>query len=195
MKKNFTAALIILSSIVMSSCTENRASETRVDAKEKSKDTKAQVPIKTDGPVLGMIETDQYIMKLHRAFHYNPAGNKIPASTRPKAGYKFIYLDVSLKNKDEKTLDGGFLFIGLKITDENNKEYRKPVAALAIYKTENPDENDDKEYKAMWGKLQPGEFHRALIYAVEVPESLHDLILSMPVKERARDFKQIRFSL
>jgi hypothetical protein len=175
------------------SCSDDPAVDKTGDSKANKK--KLLVKSATDGPFIGAIETPDYLLKLHRAFIYETTGNEVVAGTKPKEGYKFIYLDVSLKNKSSQKLDGGFLFIGLTVKDEKGTEYKKPAAALASYITEHPQEDNGAEYGALWKTFKPQEFHRAIVYAVEVPKGINEFVLSMPVAPRAKERKELKFIL
>jgi len=41
----------------------------------------------------------------------------------------------------------------------------------------------------------PDEFHREIIYAVEVPEGMNNFTLSLPVDRLRKEWKEINFSL
>ena len=189
------AGLLGFAGVITTSCSDNKAAQTEelaIPKKEKKTDA---APVKTDGPSIGAIETDNYVMKLHRAFAYEPKGSEILVGMKPKPGFKFIYLDVSLKNKSAEKLDGDFLFIALKLTDEKGVEYKKPAAALAAYATDHPEDNNGGEYAALWETFEPGEFHREIVYAVEVPAEKNNFELHMPTNSLRKEWKKISFSL
>jgi hypothetical protein len=195
MKKIIMAGLAIsLASAMFSSCQDNRAAGSE-SAKPGAKKDENKAAVKADGPAIGTIETDKYVMKLHQAFTYKPAESTVMANWTPKEGYRFIYLDVSLRNKGAEPLDGGFVFIALKVTDKNGVEYKKPAAALAGYTTDHPEASNQKEYEALWEKFDPNEFHREIIYAVEVPEDINEFTLSLPADRQRKEWKQLSFSL
>ena len=156
---------------------------------------KSTAPVKGDGPSIGTIETDAYIMKLHRAFSYEPAGSEVLAGMKPKAGHKFIYLDVSLKNKGPEKLEGGFLFIALRVTNANGIEYKKPATALAAYTSERPEESNSDEYNALWESFKPNELHREVVYAVAVPKNENSFVLHLPADRFRKEWKTVSFSL
>ena len=166
-----------------------------VKSKTSNEKKKSTSPVKADGEAIGLIETGNYALKLHRAFAYLPKGANILAGMKPKAGHRFIYLDVSLKNTGTKNFEGGFLFIALRITNEKGIEYRKPAAALAAYTATHPEENNDEEYAALWEKFAPGDFHREIVYAVEVPETEKHFLLHLPTDKERKDWKTISFAL
>ncbi|RYZ27918.1 MAG: hypothetical protein EOO10_11235 [Chitinophagaceae bacterium] len=196
MKKKFlSAATIGLALVTIISCSDNKAAEVNPIALTKKEPEKSKAPVKTDGPALGSIETGNYVLKLHRAFAYEPKGSEILAGMKPKPGQKFIYLDVSLRNTGTEKLEGGFLFIALKLTDENGTEYKKPAAALAAYSTDHPEDNNSTEYAALWETFEPAEFHREIIYAVEVPAEKKNFVLHLPVDRLRKEWKKISFSL
>lgn len=196
MKKRFLSAAIIGFSVVsISSCSDNKAAEVKPVVLSKKELEKSIAPVKTDGPALGSIETGNYVLKLHRAFAYEPKGSEILAGMKPKPGQKFIYLDVSLRNTGTEKLEGGFLFIALKLTDENGTEYKKPAAALAAYSTDHPEDDNSTEYAALWESFAPAEFHREIVYAVEVPTEKKNFVLHMPVDRLRKEWKTISFTL
>jgi hypothetical protein len=186
--------LIILVAGLFSACQHNQAAEVKAKNTNElpKKETAASKP---DDASVGTIETENYIMKLHRAFTYSPKKSEVMANWTPKQGYRFIYLDVSLRNKSVQPLDGGFVFIALKVTDKNGTEYKKPAAALAAYTSDHPEAQNLKEYNALWEKFEPNEFHREIIYAVEVPEDINEFILSLPADKRRKEWKQLSFTL
>jgi hypothetical protein len=181
--------------IVGTSCSENKAAESGNEPSFKKEPTKTPANVKPDGPAIGSAETDSYVLKLHRAFSYEPAGSVVLAGMKPIAGHKFIYLDVSLKNKSPEKLEGGFLFIALKVTDKNGTEFKKPAAALAGYTSAHPEDNNDAEYSALWESFAPNEFHREIVYAVEVPAHENNFVLHIPADRQRKEWKTISFSL
>lgn len=193
MKKLIAMALAGGWMMFLSSCSENHA--TKPVASKPKIDKTSAASVKEDGTAIGSIETDSYVMKLHRAFAYEAQGSDVLAGFKPKEGFKFIYLDVSLRNKGPQKLDGGFLFIDLKLTGENGVEYKKPAAALAAYTSEHPEDSNTDEYNALWGTFDPNEFHREIVYAVEVPKELNSFVVSMPVVARKKDRRELKFSL
>jgi hypothetical protein len=177
------------------SCSDNNAAEVTIKSETSKNAKKNTVPVKTDGPAIGAIETEDFVLKLHSAFVYEPKGSDVLTGMKPKAGHKFIYLDVSLKNKGTEKLEGGFLFIALRVTDEKGKEFKKPAAGLAAYTSEQPGKYNDDEYAALWESFQPGEFHREVVYAVEVPVAANNFVLHLPVDKQRKEWKTIPFSL
>lgn len=196
MKKVIVASLAIgLTAVIFTSCQSNHAAETKTVKKTSNQKEASKVTIKTDGPAIGSIETADYVVKLHQVFNYKPQENAVMANWTPKKGYRFIYLDVSLRNKSAAVIDGGFVFIALKVTDMNGVEYKKPAAALAGYISDNPETQNQNEYNEMWGKFEPNEFHRELVYAVEVPENINEFELSLPADNKRKEWKKLQFSL
>ncbi len=196
MKKMIITGLALgLTSILFISCQDNHATEKKEIKKTNADKKESKAAIKTDGEAIGSIETADYIVKLHQVFTYKPKDNAGMANWKPKEGHRFIYLDVSLKNKSAAVLDGGFIFIALKITDKNGVEYKKPAAALAAYTSENPDAQNQDEYNELWGKFESNEFHRELVYAVEVPENINEFELSLPTDNKRKEWNKLQFSL
>jgi hypothetical protein len=195
MKKiKITDLAILFIGMMLPACQDNHATEPGKNGIEvPAKETIASP--KTDDAAIGFIKTENYVMKLHSVFNYKPKPVAGMANMEPKPGFRFIYLDVSLRNTGTAKLDGGDLFIALKITDKNGIEYKKPAMALAAYATEHPDDQSDKEYNALWEKFEPNEFHRALIYAVEVPVNIKKYILSLPVDRTRKEWREIEFEL
>jgi hypothetical protein len=194
-KTTFATCIISLAAFYLISCSDNKAAEVKVKSTLKKELSTNKSPVKEDGPAVGVIETDIYTMKLHRAFTYSAKGTELLAGFKPKAGYKFIYLDVSLRNKSTEKLEGGFLFIALKLTDDKGVEYKKPAAGLAAYTSEHPNESSQAEYNALWEKFEPGEFHREIIYCVEVPIASKTFVLHMPADNKRKEWKTISFSI
>jgi hypothetical protein len=193
MKKFIATGLVAgLFASVIVSCNDSSAS-TKPEVVNGKKEEAASV--KKDSAAIGSIKTVNYEMKLHRAFVYAPASVEMLAGFTPKAGFKFMYLDVSMKNTGTAVLDGGEIFIALKITGSDNKEYKKPAAALAAYTSENPGASNPAEYNALWEKFEANEFHRELIYAVEVPADMKAFTLSIPVDRQRKEWKELKFSL
>lgn len=200
MKQFLTVSLclsVALTGII--SCSDNHAanhsSPKNAINTRKGKTQNEAKPAKADGTAVGQIETNEFVMKLHRAFSYDPNGSEILVGTKPKPGHKFIYLDVSLRNKGVQKLEGGFLFIALRVTDEKGTEYKKPAAALAAYTSEHPEDNNDAEYAALWETFEHDEFHREIIYAVEVPQNEKNFVLHLPTDRQRKGWKTINFSL
>lgn len=196
MKKIALAAVVFsLASILFSACQANHAAEPRVKGKSKKDSTSKKTTVKREEPPIGTILTENYVMNLHGVFVYFPKKSAGMANWKPKEGHRWIYLDVSLRNVSRKPLDGGAVFIALKIKDKNGVEYKKPAAALAAYHSDNPGVQDVKEYDGLWASFTPGEYHREVIYAVEVPENINEFTLSLPVDKLRKEWKQIDFSL
>lgn len=195
MKKLFLASLATgLAGITVVSCNDNQAAITKKPvAPEIKKEISA--PVKKDSAFIGIIQTANYEMKLHRAFVYAPQGSDVLAGFTPRPGHKFVYLDVSLKNTGVDAVDGGQIFIALKITGSDGVEFKKPAAALAAFASENPGASNLDEYNALWEKFEHGEFHRDIIYAVEVPGSMTQFTLSIPADRKRKEWKQLKFSL
>jgi hypothetical protein len=200
MKKTILFGLSVgLAAALFSACQGNQAAEPKskdiAEITKKEAASKETGTAKTDGNSIGAIGTDNYTMKLHSVFAYSPQKSDVMANWTPKPGYRFIYLDVSLRNKSTQPLDGGAVFIALKVTDKNGVEYKKPATALAAYTSDHPEAQNLKEYNALWEKFEPNEFHREIIYAVEVPENVNDFILSLPADKRRKEWKQVSFNL
>lgn len=187
--------MLMMATIAITSCSNNNAAELRIKSETNNEARKSAAPVKADGPAIGSIETETYVLKLHRAFAYMPKGSEILAGMKPKPGHKFIYLDVSLKNKSTEKLEGGFLFIALRVTDEKGNEFKKPAAALAAYTSDHPEESNDEEYAALWESFRPNEFHREIVYAVEVPADENKFVLHLPINKLRKEWKRIPFSL
>ena len=196
MKKLIAISVIVtLSLSALTSCNENKAAGVKVNSATPTETKKSAAPVKEDGPAIGTIETSSYVLKLHRAFTYEPKGSEILNGMKPKQGFKFIYLDVSLKNKGAQSLEGEFLFIALRVTDAEGNEFKKPAAALAAYTTEHTRESNDDEYSALWETFKPNEFHREVVYAVEVPLNEKSFVLHLPTDPLRKEWKTINFSL
>ena len=196
MKLNSIALAAALGLLVASSaCTQKKGDET---AKQTSFDKKptSNTPDKKDGAFISSIETGDYIMKLHNAFVYTShTTNAVVTNVKPKEGFRFVYLDVSLTNKSSGPIDGGSLFISMKVTDDKGTEYKKPAMALALYRTENTGAEEREEYKALWETFKPGDMHRAIVYAVEVPAHINDFIISLPTDRKRKEWNTARFSI
>lgn len=195
MKKLFSASVLpVLAACIITSCNDNQAAVTKKSiTAEPAK--KISALAKKDSAAIGIIQTADFEMKLHRAFVYAPQGSDVLAGFTPRPGHKFIYLDVSLKNTGAEVVDGGQIFIALKIAGDNGVEYKKPAAALAAFTSENPGASSQEEYNALWEKFEHGEFHRDIIYAVEVPGSMMQFTLSIPEDNKRKSWKTIKFSL
>ena len=66
---------------------------------------------------------------------------------------------------------------------------------MAAYTSENPNENTDDEYNDLWKTFQQNEFHRAIIYCVEVPVAVKNFVLHIPTGRKRKEWKTINFSL
>lgn len=194
MKKILATGLMasLLANLAVS-CNDSTASTKPAVITAKKEEITA--PVKKDSAAVGMIQTDNYEMKLHHAFVYTPAGSEVLAGFKPKEGFKFMYLDVSMKNIGAGKVDGGEIFIALKIIGSDHKEYKKPAAALAAFTSENPTASNLREYNALWEKFDPNEFHRDIVFAVEVPADMKEFTLRLPVDRSRKEWKEIKFSL
>lgn len=195
MKKLIATGLVAgLFATVIVSCNDNQAAPVKpVETKTEKKE--AIAPVKTDSAAIGNIETADWEMKLHRAFVYAPKGSEVLAGFTPKEGHKFMYLDVSLKNTGTEPVDGGQIFIAMKVIGSNGTEYKKPAAALAAFTSENPAASNLEEYNALWEKFGHGEFHREIVWAVEVPADMNNFKVMVPADKMRREWKEIKFSL
>jgi hypothetical protein len=196
MKKLIVSTFIAgLIATAVTSCNDNQAAPAKPAATKATEKKETAAPVKKDSAAMGNIQTTGWEMKLHRAFVYAPAGSEVLAGFTPKPGFKFMYLDVSLKNTGADVVDGGQIFIALKITGSDGKEYKKPAAGLAAFTTENPNASNLDEYNAMWEKFEANEFHRELVYCVEVPADMKEFTLSLPADRLRKEWKEIKFSL
>ena len=187
--------IIGLASLSLASCSDNNAAALNTGHRSNKMEKKLAVPVKKDGAFIGSIETESYLLKLHRVFTFQPKGSDLVDGTKPRSGHKFIYLDVSLKNTGREKFDGGFLLIAMRITDDKGIEYKKQAAALAAYTSENAGSSNPDEYDALWSSFKPGDFHREVVYGVEVPADAKSFTLHMPTDRQRKDWKTIHFSL
>lgn len=131
-------------------------------------------------PALGLIDTGGYVMTLHRAIPFQPKTKT--AGLKPRNGYRYVVLDISMKNKGGDALDMGKIMKSAKITDQNGKSYRVSAATLQAYNAEYPDPRQQAEYDALQAAaFKPGETHRALVLGLELPADVKALVLSLPV--------------
>jgi hypothetical protein len=195
--KNLIATGLVagLLATVIVSCNDNQAAPVKPAEHKKSGKKEITAPVKKDSAAIGSIQTANWEMKLHRAFVYTPAGSEILAGFTPKPGHKFMYLDVSMKNTGADQLDGGQIFIALKVIGNNGTEYKKPAAALAAFTSENPGASNLEEYNALWEKFEQHEFHREILWAVEVPESMKEFKIMLPADRLRKEWKELKFSL
>jgi hypothetical protein len=195
MKKLFFTSLITgLIATAFISCNDNQAAPAK-PAEKKSDKKEITAPVKKDSAAIGIIQTAGWEMKLHRAFVYAPAGSEVLAGFTPKAGHKFMYLDISLKNTGAEKVDGGQIFIAMKVIGSNGTEYKKPAAALAAFTSENPAASNLEEYNALWEKFEQGEFHREIVWAVEVPAEMNEFKIMVPADKLRKEWKELKFSL
>ena len=149
----------------------------------------------TDGPAIATLETESFILKIHRAIEFTPAPKAYQAF-KIKEGHKLVALDVSVKSKLSGPLDMGMILTMSALKDGKAHAYMAPWV-VAAYMIDNPDPVHQKEYDALWSnKFGAGEFHRAILLGMDPPAAEKDFTLTMPEKA---DFnaakKSVKFSL
>ena len=76
MKRLPAASIIVLASILTFSCSDNRAAMIKSKAAPIKTEVEPNKPaVKKDGPAIATIETETYLLKLHRAFDYDAPGS------------------------------------------------------------------------------------------------------------------------
>lgn len=149
-----------------------------------------------DEAAIAVIETDSYVMKVHRAIPFMPGQDPL-GMLKVKEGHRYVVLDMSVKNKSNEPLEMGSIMLVTKISDESGKSYGGNIGALTAYLLQNPDPRHDDEYEAVWSmEFKPGEYHRAIALGVEVPADIKTFVLTAPVKPHdVSNTKQASFTI
>ncbi|HEY8607696.1 MAG TPA: hypothetical protein VIM12_11345 [Noviherbaspirillum sp.] len=145
-------------------------------------------------PAVGMIETENYVMTLHRAIPFTPKTDAL-GLIKAKDGHRYVVLDISVQNKSREVLEMGTIMLFSKVTDKNGKSYGGNLGALTAWALDNPDPKHQDEYDAVWSmEFPPGETHRAVVLGLELPLDVTELVFSAPVKANMNsETRQIRF--
>lgn len=161
--------------------------------------TQASAPAQPDMPeakALGRIETDSYVLTLHRAIGFMPKTDAL-GLLKTRDGHRYAVLDISVTNKGSEPLEMGTIMLFSKIADRNGNSYGGNLGALTAYTLDYPDPKHQEQYDALLSMEFPaGATHRAVVLGLELPQDVKELVFSVPVKaDMNAERKQIAFSL
>lgn len=149
-----------------------------------------------DDAAIAIIETDAYILKVHKAIPFMPDATKTAGAFKPKDGNQYIALDISVKSKSNQPLEMGSLMLATQVTDEKGSKFGELIPALTSYTLTYPDSKQQEEYDAIWSEeYAPGQQHRTVAFGFEAPKEVKTFIIKMPVKAYASETKQATFTL
>ena len=207
--QNKTLQLLSLLALFLTfSCSDEKSGSTTTD-KEKDADKAAQFASTadktatdknavTDGPAVAMLETDKFVMKLHKAIAFFPKSDPF-GMFKVTEGHHFIVLDMSVKNKTSEILDMGQIFIHANVKDDKGNKYNilSGVTPIASYTYDNPTDYHQKEYEALWSNTFPANgFHRTTVLGLEAPKDVKNFILTIPTEPGSKkEKKEIQFTL
>lgn len=130
-----------------------------------------------DGQAIATITAPHYVAKVHQAIAFVPGSESHLIKVKP--GHQFVVLDMSVRNTSDKPIDMGQILIMLQLKDDKGNKLPLTPAAIAAYMLGHPDPSHKQEYNALWGKMNPGDFHRTIVYGTEVPEGTKNFVISM----------------
>lgn len=154
------------------------------------------VPDTAAPQALGTIETDSYLLTLHRAISFVPKTDAL-GLLKTKEDHRYVVLDIGVANKSAQPLEMGSIMLFSRITDTNGKSYGGNLGALTAYTIDHPDPKHQEAYDALLSmEFQPGASHRAVVLGLELPRDVKELVFSAPVAaDMHSEMRQIRFAL
>jgi len=199
MKKNMSYGVLAAALLVLAGCGKGEGSGQQAagaPVAQASAPAAAPAGKPADGQAIAVIETDTYVMKVHRAIPFMPR-NEPAGMLKVKEGHRYVVFDISVRNKSSQPLEMGSIMLVTKIADETGKSYGGHLGALTSYLVDNPDPNHDAEYEGVWSmELPPGAFHRALSLGVEAPVNVNAFVISAPPKPNdVANMRSAKFSL
>jgi hypothetical protein len=185
--RKLTVAGIFLVSFIACNDDKTDSNEEKKTAKVESKQTET-TKIKTtnpaqvsDGPAIGQIETNDFVLKVHRAITFELA----PKSYEPikvPPGHKLVVLDISIRNKTAGQYNMGKILIMTEVKDSKGKNDAGPWV-VGAYMVDHPDAGHQPEYDALWSDhFGAGEFHRAILLGLDPPKEEKTITLLVPEK-------------
>jgi hypothetical protein len=148
-----------------------------------------------DAAAIATIETEDYILKVHKAIPFAPDASKTAGAFTPKDGNKFVALDVSVKSKASQSIEMGAIMLTTEITDEKGTKFGGTVPVLTAYSLTYPDSKFQDEYDAIWNDFPANAFHRTTALGFEAPKDVKTFMLKVPVKAYGNEKKEVTFTL
>jgi hypothetical protein len=184
-------------------CIVTACNDTREGAKNESANTPTETTTTSktgskveDGPAIATIETETYVMKIHKAIPFMPDDTKTAGAFKTKEGNQFIALDISVNSKSNQSLEMGTILLATEITDEKGIKFGEMLPAVTAYTLMFPDPKQQEEYDAIWSEeYVPGQFHRTVAFGFEAPKDVKTFIIKMPTKPNANEMEQATFTL
>lgn len=149
-----------------------------------------------DGPAIATMETNDFILKIHRAipFELKPKSYQ-PIKVDPAT--KLVVLDVSVRNKLSTPINFSRILGMTVIKGDGDKNLMAPWV-VGAYEVDYAEANHQKEYDALWSsQFEPNGFHRAILIGLNPKKDENNFTMIVPGKA---DFnnpekKEIKFSL
>lgn len=184
---------------LLTACNSDNKESGKTETTSTSSETNAaaQPAAKTaDDAAIATIETDTYVLKVHKAIPFMPDEAKTAGVFKPKEGNQYVALDISVKSKSKEPLEMGTIMLATEITDEKGTKFGGLLEVLTPYTLMYPNPNHDAEYGAIWSEeYAPGDFHRAVALGFEASKDVKTFIIKVPTKANANEKKQATFTL
>lgn len=180
-------------------CNDEKQKSTTTDTANVTSETKPASEENTTKPkdeaAIATVETDDYILKIHKAIPFVPDDAKTAGAFKPKEGNQYIALDISVKSKSSQSIEMGSIMLSTEITDEKGTKLGGTVPVLTAYSLTYPDANFQNEYDAIWNDFASNEFHRTTALGFEAPKDAKTFTVKVPVKAYASEKKEATFTL
>jgi hypothetical protein len=151
-----------------------------------------------DGPAIATIETETYVMKIHKVIPFMPDITKTAGAFTPKEGNQYIALDLSVRSKSDKPFSMGNIVLASNIIDDKGNKYGDLMGSMVAFNLTFPEQENQSESEAIWStEFAPKEFHRSIALAFEAPRDVKNFTFSAPVSDDIMkpEKKQAQFSL
>lgn len=194
---HFSACFLFV--ILLTSCNNNPAKEAAPPKKPVVKKPAATHQAKEDeATALATITAPDYEIKIYGAFAFSPEGSE-QNLLKPDSGNQFVVLDMSVLNtSDNKTVDIGKILVSAKVTDEKGTIYPRSALAVEAFELEYPEEEHKAEYRAMKGRLRPGQYYRTTAYGIEAPDTVKNFVIELaegPAAPKNNKLLQAKFTI
>lgn len=205
MKKSFSAIFYIFLGLLLLFISCSNSQDTKTGSQPVSDDQKDTAVVKTETPTdsdikdsaaIAIVETSDYILKLHRAIEFTPASKAYqPFKVDPST--KLVVLDISVRNKLSTPLNFSRI-LGMTVLKGKGETNLVAPWVVAAYITDHADPNHQKQYDALWSSnFEPKGFHRAIFLGLNPKKEQKEFTLIVPEKP---DFnnpvkREVKFSV
>ena len=175
----FLAAILLLTAC--NNDAKNASTNPPIESTTSSTSTPSQVE---DGPAIATIETDTYVMKIHKVIPFLPDVTKTAGAFTPKEGNHYIALDMSVRSKIDKPFSMGNVVLASNITDDKGNKYGDLLGSMVAFNLTFPEKENQTESEAIWStEFAPKSFHRSVALAFEAPKDVKNFTFSAPLSD------------